>query len=600
MNIRRLKNLKYLIDSLQIVWKSSRFDAIQTIFILIFLSILPLVSVYLMKLTVDSVTAGVTSADKLAAFHQILLYIGLIFGAATFSHVLTALNGFVSERLSLKVMDYLSDILHRKSIEVDLEYYENPDYYDTLHRAQQGAIHKPTSAFNNSIQLLQNGLSMIGMMAILLSFHWIVTVFLVVAVIPGLVFRLKFSQKLYNWDRSQTAAQRHTFYYNYLLTGDVHAKEIRLFQLGPLFYKRFHDVRQELRDEKLAITKRRTIAEIFSQLVTVLTIYGSFGFMAWRAVYGYITLGDLIMYYQAFQRGLNFFANLLKSAASVYEDSLYLSNLFEFLSVKPKIIGPAKPRPIFKRLERGIKLENVSFHYPSTDRPVLVNTSLSIKAGEHIALVGANGAGKSTLIKLICRLYDPTTGRIKFDGIDIKEFDVNELRRQISVVFQDFVRYHLRVSDNIWFGNVELDERSPRIQESAIAAGIEPAIQKLPKGYDSILGKMFEHGEELSVGEWQKIALARAFLRDAQIIILDEPTSALDAKSEYEIFEKFRQLARGKSAFLISHRLSTAKLADRILVLEEGCIVEDGSHEELIRKNGVYARMFALQSQYYR
>jgi ATP-binding cassette subfamily B protein len=598
--MKRLENLKYLVDSIRIVWHSSKKDATYSVVILLFLSVLPLASVYLMKLIVDSVTAGITAADKAAAFQEIMLYIGLIGITAAGIHFLTSINSFLSERLSLKVLDHLSDILHKKSIEVDLEYYENPDYYDTLHRAQRGAIHKPTSAFNNSILLLQNLLSMIGMMAILISFHWIVIFIVFVAVIPGLVFRLFFSHRLFSWDRSTTAAQRHAYYYNYLLTGDVNAKEIRLFQLGPLFIKRFHDVRLDLRTEKLTISRKRSFAEILSQFVTVFTIYGSFGFMAWRAIYGYITLGDLIMYYQAFQRGLNYFANLLKSAAAVYEDTLYLSNLFEFLNLQPRIIGPEKPVPMFKKLESGITLANVSFVYPSTHRRVLNDISVNIKPGEHVALVGRNGAGKSTLIKLICRLYDPAIGTIQMDGIDIQQFDVDKLRQQISVVFQDFVRYHLRVKDNVWFGNIQLDEQSDLIQQSAMSAGIDSVIQNLPHQYDSILGKMFEHGSELSVGEWQKIALARAFLRDAQIIILDEPTSAMDARAEFEIFEKFKALAHGKTAFLISHRLSTAKLADRILVLEQGRIVEDGSHDTLMKRDGVYSKMFALQSQYYK
>lgn len=598
--MNNLKNFKYLSHSIKIVWRSAKVESLLTILFLLILSVLPLLTVYLMKLTVDSVTAGINSPDKSTVFLRILLYIGLIGAATAINHLLTSLSGLVSERLSLKVLDHLSDVLHHKSIEVDLEYYENPDYYDTLHRAQQGAIHKPTSAFNSCVHVLQNALSMLGMMAILLSFHWVVSLVLVVAVIPGLVFRLKFSRRLFNWDRSQTSAQRHTFYYNYLLTGDLFAKEIRLFQLGPLFIKRFHDVREELRNEKLSIAKKRTVAEVLAQLVTVSTIYGSFAFMAWRTVYGYITLGDLIMYYQAFQRGLNFFAAVLKNGAGLYEDILYLSNLFEFLQLQPRVVSPARPRPMVKRFERGIELANVSFTYPATNRLVLHNISLSIKAGEHIALVGQNGAGKTTLIKLICRLYDPSAGRISFDGTDIREFDVNELRRHISVIFQDFVRYHLRVRDNIWFGNIFLDEKSGHIEESAIAAGIDPVIQKLPHGYDSVLGKMFEHGQELSIGEWQKIALARAFIREAQIIVLDEPTSAMDAKAEYEIFENFKDLARGKTAFLISHRLSTARLADRIVVLEGGTIVEEGRHAELMSCDGLYAKMFALQSRYYK
>jgi ATP-binding cassette, subfamily B, bacterial len=553
-----------------------------------------------MKLTIDVVSEGFAAQDKSSVLAKLLLYVGLIGVTVLLNNALSSLNSYLSEKLSLKAEDHLSDRLHRKSTTLDLQYYENPDYFDTLHRAQQGAIQRPAAAFKNSTQLLQNSLSLIGMLVLLLTFHWSVSLLLIAAVIPGVVFRLKFSQRLYRWDRSKTSTQRHANYYHFMLTGDYYAKEIRLFQLGPLFIKRFHDLRVQLREEKLSIAQKRTIAEVGANLATILAVYGSFGFMAWRAVYGFITIGDLVMYYQAFQRGLNYFKTLLTNAAGLYEDSLYLSNLFEFLSLKATVKEPENPLPIFKTIEKGISVQDLSFSYPASDRDVLREVSFQVQPGEHVALVGENGAGKTTLIKLLCRLYDPTTGSISIDGVDARSFQSHELRRQISVVFQDFVRYHLRVKDNIRFGNTELDENDARIIESAKASDIDEVIRSLPQGYDTTLGKMFEHGEELSIGEWQKIALARAFLRDVQIIILDEPTSALDAKSEFEIFKKFQELARGKTAFLISHRLSTAKLADRILVLNKGSIAEDGSHDELIKQNGIYTRMFQMQSQYYK
>ncbi len=597
--LKKLSNFKFLKSAYKIVWQSARWEAAANTLVVVASSVLPLVTVYMMKLTIDAVTQGLGAEDKEAAVARILLYVGVIGVTVLLHYAFSSLNGYISESMSLKAEDHLSDRLHDKSIALDLQYYENPDYFDTLHRAQQGAIQRPAAAFKNSTQLLQNGLSLIGMMALLFSFHWSVSVLLIAAVIPGVLFRLKFSQRLYRWDRSQTSTQRHAYYYHFLLTSDFYAKEIRLFQLGPLFIKRFHEMRRVLRGERLGIAKKRTIADVGANFVAVLAVYGSFGFMAWRAVYGFITIGDLVMYYQAFQRGLNYFKSLLGNAASLYEDSLYLSNLFEFLDLEPRVVDPPQATPIFQTIEQGITVENLSFGYPS-GRPVLHDISFYVRPGEHIALVGENGAGKTTLIKLLCRLYDPSDGAICIDGVDLRDFRVNELRRRISVVFQDFVRYHLRVRDNIWFGNIELDEESPRIRESARAADVDPVIRSLPQGYETTLGKMFEHGEELSIGEWQKIALARAFLRDAQIIVLDEPTSALDAKSEYEIFQKFRELAREKTAFLISHRLSTAKMADRILVLEEGRIVEDGAHDHLIAKGGVYARMFALQSEQYR
>ena len=324
-SLQPLKRFKYLLYSYRIVWKSSKIDTLLTLGVVLLSSVLPLLSVYLMKLTIDAITAGIASPDKMAAFGTVLLYIALIGITTLLTQALTSVNGLLSERLSLKAVDVLSDELHHQSIAVDLEYYENPDYYDTLHRAQQGAIHKPTSAFNNSVQLLQQGLSFIGMMAVLLTFHWSIAIILIAAVIPGVLFRLKFSRRLYQWDRSQTATQRHSFYYHYLLTGDMFAKEIRLFELGPLFIERFHRLRQELRNEKLGISRKRTVADVAAQLVTVLTIYGSFGFMAYRAVHGLITIGDLVMYYQAFQRGLNYFRSLLTDRKSTRLNSSHYS-----------------------------------------------------------------------------------------------------------------------------------------------------------------------------------------------------------------------------------------------------------------------------------
>jgi ATP-binding cassette subfamily B protein len=553
-----------------------------------------------MKLTIDAITAGITAPDNAALFMRAINYILLLGAATALTQMLTSFQSLISESLSLQVLDHLSDELHRQSVQVDLNYYENSHYFDTLHRAQQGAIYKPTSAFNNSMQLLQNAVSMIGMLVILFSFHWLVTVLLIAAVIPGLLFRLKFSRRLFQWDRSQTATQRHSSYYHYLLTADAFAKEIRLFNLGALFIRRFHHLRGELRAEKIGLARRRTLAEVMTQLFTVLTIYGSFSLMAYRSIYGMITIGDLIMYYQAFQRGLSFFSSLLSNGASLYEDSLYLSNLFEFLQLKPSIVNPPHPQPIFKRIEKGISFQDLSFSYPDSDKSILQKISFTVSPGEHIAIVGQNGAGKSTLIKLLCRLYDPLSGRICIDGVDLRQMDVQDLRRQISVVFQDFVRYHMTVSDNIWFGDVSREKRADDIQASAIAAGLSEVLRKLPQGLDTKLGKMFDEGHELSLGEWQKVALARAFMRPAQIIILDEPTSSLDARSEYEIFKKFQELAAGKTAFLISHRLSTARLADRIIVLDEGRLVEQGAHDELIRLDGIYAHLFHLQSRNYR
>lgn len=286
--------------------------------------------------------------------------------------------------------------------------------------------------------------------------------------------------------------------------------------------------------------------------------------------------------------------------AGLYEDNLFLSNLYEFLDLKPKVAEPLHPTPVTRPMQTGIVFDHVSFQYPTGSRKVIEDISLTIRPGEKVALVGENGAGKTTLIKLLCRLYDPTEGRITLDGVDLRQFEISALRREIGVIFQDYSRYHLTARENIWFGNINLPSDDERIVTAGRQAGADDVITSLPNGYETVIGKWFEGGEELSIGEWQKVALARAFLRDAQIIVLDEPTSSLDVKGEYEVFKKFRQLADGQAAILISHRFSTVRMADRIYVLNGGRIIENGTHDELVQLGGMYAHLFETQAQYYR
>jgi ABC-type multidrug transport system fused ATPase/permease subunit len=310
--------------------------------------------------------------------------------------------------------------------------------------------------------------------------------------------------------------------------------------------------------------------------------------------------GHLVMYYQALQRAQDNLREMLSGLANLYENNLFLTNVYEFLTLAPQISGPLTPQVIPRPMRQGISFENVSFRYRAGFHQALKDIRLTIEPGEIVALVGENGSGKTTLVKLLCRLYDPTIGRITLDGIDIREFDPSLLRREISVIFQDFVQYELTAKENIWFGNTELSPDHPRIVRSARESGADDVIRMLPRSYDTVLGKMFEEGEELSIGQWQKVALARAFLRNSQIIVLDEPTSALDAKAEYDVFNRFRELAEGRSALLISHRLSTVKMADTIYVLDQGQIVERGTHDQLVRHGATYANLFEMQAQSYR
>jgi len=329
-------------------------------------------------------------------------------------------------------------------------------------------------------------------------------------------------------------------------------------------------------------------------------IFGTLAFVAAQAIRGTITLGGLVMYYQGFQSGLGFLQAILRGLAGLYEDNLFLTDFYQFLDLRPKIQAPSQPRSVPEKFTRGITFQQDSFAYPGGTDEVLEEINLTIEPDRVIALVGENGSGKTTLIKLLCRLYDPSRGQIALDGIDIRQFDPVRWRREISVIFQDYVHYHLKAWENIWLGNIEQDPDRARIAKAAGLSGAEAVIRRLPREYDTVLGRWFQDGHELSVGEWQKIALARSFLRDARIIVLDEPTSSLDPLAEADLFEKFRQLVKGRSAILISHRFSTVRMADFIYVLDRGRIIEQGTHPELLRLNGHYARLYNAQAMHFR
>ncbi|MDO9120093.1 MAG: ABC transporter ATP-binding protein [Nitrospira sp.] len=591
-----LQTLRY---ALSFVWQSSPSLAVGSIVVRVIQGVLPLAVLYLTKLLIDAVTEGLKAPAQDASLTPITTILAGLAGAAVISAMLTVVSSLISRIHAQVVTDHMHALLQAKSVEVDLEYYENARYQDTLHRAQQEAPYRPTAILNALLQCFQDGISLLAMAGILWWLHWAVIPVLALTAIPYFFVRLQQSNRLFAWERERTPLERKAWYVNMLLTQATAAKEVRLFDLGPRLREWFRDARTVLRRERVALERRWAFAGLAAQIVGVVGVFGVYSFVAVRTFHGLLTVGDLVMFFQAIQRASGFLEGLGWSVSNLYESNLFLTTLNEFLAIRSKLPEAVKPRPFPASLGQGITFEQVSFQYPHEERVAVRDFTFTIKPGEHVAFVGANGAGKTTLVKLLCRLYDPTSGRITIDGTDLRDYAIADVRGAVSGIFQDFVKFQFSAKDNITLGVNAPDVALPMVVQAARQAGVHEAIERLPKGYESLLGKLFDGGHELSIGEWQKVALARAILRNSQILILDEPTSAMDAKAEAELFERFHELAQGRTAILISHRLSTVKMADRIFVVDRGQIVEQGTHDDLMSRQGLYASLFLTQAQHY-
>jgi ATP-binding cassette subfamily B protein len=578
--------------ALNLVWDSAPGWATVNIVISVLQSFLPLVLVWLIKLLIDEITHAVSAGTASANLIPMIIAVVVVY---FLDEVSTDSGNYVRNKQSVKLEGYMYGLLHSKAVRLDLINFEHPGYYDCLSRATSEAPWRPNSILNNIVSMFRGLLSLILMAGLLVTLHWGVALLLLVVNIPGIWLRLHYADILYNFQREQTPEARKSAYFSWLLTGDRPSREIRLFGLGNYFISLFKKSFNQQKEEELNILRKRTLIELISDAVKASAILVLLLIIARQTINGKLTLGQMAMFLLAFRQGMTYIKDLFSSLAGLYEDGLFIGDTFEFLDLKENVVAQP-PVTIPADLKSEISVEKLSFTYPGNQYPSVDNISFGIKKGEIVALVGPNGAGKSTLVRLLTRLYDPDSGIVKWDGKDIRTMDPDEYRKFFSVVFQDFMLYNLSAGENIRMGNIEIKGSDRKIRDAASSAGVDDLLNNLPRGYNTVIGTLFDDSRELSWGEWQKIALARALFREAPVLILDEPSSSLDADTEFEIFSRFREIVNGRTSILITHRFTNVTLADRIIVLENGAITETGTHEELINKNGRYYDMFTKQT----
>ena len=595
---RFLGVFRYTGRAFELVWRTSPSLSLWLGLLSLAAGLLPAGIAFVGKLIVDGVVLAMETgahADQQAVVVGVGAELALVAALAAAQKGLEVIQNLLRALLSQKV----NELILEKALTLSLPDYEDSEFYDRMTRARREASSRPLSLVRRAFGLVQNGISLVAYGALIFAFSPIALLILAVAAIPAFLVETRFSQSAFRLFTFRAPETRKRAYLETVIAREDHAKEVKLFELGPLLLGRYRAIFTEVYGEDRALTLRRGLWGFLLGLLSTAALYGAYAWIALAAVARTITLGEMTMYFLLFKQGQSALASILSSIGGMYEDNLYLSNLYEFLEHEgraEKGDATSGPAPF-----DGLRLEDVSFTYPGAERPALEGVSLHLRPGQKLALVGQNGAGKTTLIKLLSRLYEPSSGRILLDGRDMREWDPHALRRRIGVIFQDFVRYQLLVGENVGAGDVEAFDDDARWRAAAEMAMADEVIEDLPKGYATQLGRWFQGGVELSGGQWQKIALARAFMREgADILVLDEPTSGMDAEAEAIIFQRFKDLTEERMAILISHRFSTVRMADRIVVLDRGRVEEEGTHAELMEVGGRYARLFTLQAEGYR
>jgi ATP-binding cassette subfamily B protein len=602
----RLRALRHVPKLLALVWRTQPVYTTAIVLLRALRAAIPLAVLWIGKLIIDQVVGMVTAGP--AAPHPyghlvtlVLIEMGIaIVGEvlARFSSLLESLLGdLFANRTSVQLMEHAATL--------DLEQFENPELYDKLERARRQTVGR-IALFTLILSTLQDLITMVSLaVALTVYVPWLLLL-LALAVIPSFLGETRFAALGYSLLYSWTAERRLLDYLRYVGASDISAKEVKLFGLSGFLVDRYARLSDEFYEANKSLAVRRAVVSSLLSLIGTLGYYGAYAVIIYLTVTGHqagskaFTLGVLTFLAASFRQSRDLIQRVLLSLSQMFEQSLYLDDLFSFLEVEPRIRNHSGVRPVPSPIRSGFIFEDVGFRYPGSENWAVRHLSFALGPGERLALVGENGAGKTTLVKLLARLYDPSEGRILLDGIDLREYDIESLRRNVGVIFQDFVRYDFLLRENIAVGNIPRLDDDKAIETAAGRSLADTVASRLAGGYGQMLGRRFDGGVDLSGGEWQKVALARAYLREAQLLILDEPTAALDARAEYEVFLRFSELTAGKMAVLISHRFSTVRMADRILVLTGGEMAEEGTHEELVARGGLYAELFALQAAGYK
>lgn len=558
---------------------------------------LTLGGLFVIKTLVETI-AG--SDDLRADIRPILINAILVLGLFLAGRITNSVANYYRSAQGFVVTDYVNRAIQERAVAADLSFYDSSLYYDSLQRARQAGAGRPAQVIANVLNVVRGGLLLGAIIVIIVTIEWRLLPVSLIAVVLIMIVQIRFTRERFERQRKLVPKERASIYADHLMTHELYAKEIRLWDLGAYLRDIYMRLRVSMREQYLAIERRKALSESAVALVGTLLFMGATGFMLYRFSTEQATLSDLVMVILLLLRAETAGRNFVSSLSALYDDQLYLIQLFRFLELKPEIEAGHSTAALPAPTDDGVQLHNVSFRYPEAETFALQDVSLQLRPGRFTALVGGNGSGKTTLIKILCRLYDPYEGTVTYNGVDVRSLDPLSYRKQFSVIFQDFVKFAFTGRDNLRVSELGQEADAPRLERAATLTGAHEVLEELPKGYDTILSRMFDGGVELSGGQWQKVALARAVFPTSKFVILDEPTSAIDPNAEAELFEGFRDKLEGRGALVISHRLSTIRMADYTYVLDKGRIAEEGTHDELLAKGGRYAQMFERQGRGYR